>query len=55
LLLATLGVYNGLRYLGRPVTLLRYAGQGHVLEGAAKTDFEERQLAFFRRFLFVQD
>jgi dipeptidyl aminopeptidase/acylaminoacyl peptidase len=51
LLVATLGVYNGLRYLSRPVTLLRYSGQGHVLTGAAKADFERRQLGFFREYL----
>jgi dipeptidyl aminopeptidase/acylaminoacyl peptidase len=54
LLLATIGLYNGLRYLGRSVTLLRYAGQGHQLEGAAKDDFERRQLAFFREHLVAR-
>lgn len=49
--IALLGVYNGLRYLGRPVTLLRYPGQGHQLEGPAKADFERRQLEFFKRYL----
>lgn len=50
-LLATVGLYNALRYLGRPVTLLRYAGQGHQLIGAARDDFMRRQVKFFRRYL----
>ncbi len=44
-------MYNGLRYLGRDVTLLRYPGQGHGLEGAALKDYWERVNAFLEKYL----
>ena len=39
-------MYNGLRYLGRDVTLLRYPKQGHGFEGAALKDYWRRVNAF---------
>ncbi|HKT51582.1 MAG TPA: hypothetical protein VJV96_14890 [Candidatus Angelobacter sp.] len=36
-------MYQGLRYLGKDVTLLRYEGQGHGFKGAAMTDFWRRE------------
>jgi dipeptidyl aminopeptidase/acylaminoacyl peptidase len=54
-LVTILGLYNGLRYLSQPVTLLRYPGQGHVLTGAAQADFARRQLRFFREFLAARE
>ncbi len=50
-LLDTIEMYNGLRYYGRDVTLLRYPDQGHVLQGAAMKDFWGRELAFFGKYL----
>ncbi|MDB6087876.1 MAG: hypothetical protein JWN85_660 [Gammaproteobacteria bacterium] len=50
-LLDTIEMYNGLRYYGKDVTLLRYPDQGHVLQGAAMQDFWKRELAFFERHL----
>ena len=44
-------MYNGLRFLGKDVTLLRYPGQGHGFEGAALKDFWERENGFFDKFL----
>jgi dipeptidyl aminopeptidase/acylaminoacyl peptidase len=46
-LLNTIEMYNGLRYLGRDVTLLRYPNQGHGFEGAALADFWRREETFF--------
>jgi hypothetical protein len=42
-------MYQGLRYLGKDVTLLRYEGQG--FDGAAMTDFWQRENEFFNRYL----
>lgn len=47
-------MYNGLRYLGKDVTLLRYEGQGHGFEGAALADFWKRENQFFDRYLKSQ-
>jgi len=44
-------MYQGLRYLGKDVTLLRYEGQAHGFEGAAMTDFWRRENEFFDRYL----
>jgi dipeptidyl aminopeptidase/acylaminoacyl peptidase len=44
-------MYQGLRYLGKDVTLLRYEGQGHGFDGAAMTDFWRRENEFFDRYL----
>jgi len=44
-------MYQGLRYLGKDVTLLRYEGQGHGFKGAAMTDFWQRENEFFDRYL----
>jgi len=46
-LLGTIELYNGLRWLGKDVTFLRYPGQGHGFSGAALKDFWERETAFF--------
>jgi dipeptidyl aminopeptidase/acylaminoacyl peptidase len=40
-------MYQGLRYLGKDVTLLRYEGQGHGFAGAAMADFWQRENEFF--------
>jgi len=40
-------MFNGLRYLGRDVTLLRYPKQGHGFEGAALKDYWQRVNVFF--------
>ncbi len=45
-LLNTIEMYNGLRYLGRKVSLLRYPNQGHGFEGAALKDFWQRESTF---------
>lgn len=45
-LLGSIEVYNGLRWLGKDVTLLRYPGQGHGLTGAALEDFWRRENMF---------
>jgi dipeptidyl aminopeptidase/acylaminoacyl peptidase len=50
-LLNTVEIYNGLRYLGRDVTFLRYPDQGHVFTGAALRDLWERENAFFDGYL----
>lgn len=50
-LLGCIEMYNGLRFLKKDVTLLRYSGQGHGLEGAALKDFWERENKFFDKYL----
>jgi dipeptidyl aminopeptidase/acylaminoacyl peptidase len=50
-LLGEIEIYNGLRYLGKDVTLLRYPNQGHGFEGAAMKDFWERENLFFDKYL----
>jgi dipeptidyl aminopeptidase/acylaminoacyl peptidase len=50
-LLDTIEMYNGLRQLGRNVTLLRYPDQGHGFTGAAMKDFWRRENAFFDKYL----
>jgi dipeptidyl aminopeptidase/acylaminoacyl peptidase len=50
-LLNTIEMYNGLRHLGKDVTLLRYPGQQHGFTGAALEDFWSRAIAFFDRYL----
>src|SRR5262249_43674118 len=45
--LATVEMYNALRYLKKDVTFLRYPGQGHGFTGAAQHDFENRVKIFF--------
>jgi len=42
-------MYQGLRYLRKGVTLLHYEGQG--FDGAAMTDFWQRENEFFGRYL----
>jgi dipeptidyl aminopeptidase/acylaminoacyl peptidase len=44
-------MYNGLRYLGRDVTFVRYPKQGHGFEGASLRDYWQRVNAFFDRYL----
>jgi len=44
-------MYNGLRYLGKDVTLLRYPKQGHGFTGSAMRDFWKRENEFFDRYL----
>lgn len=46
-LVNTVELYNRLRVYGKPVTLVRYPRQGHVLEGAALADFWARSVRFF--------
>lgn len=50
-LLQEVSLFNGLRYLGRDVILLRYPGQGHGFTGAAAQDFWERENAFLDKYL----
>jgi len=50
-LLGCVEMYNGLRYLGKDVTLLRYPKQGHGFKGAAMKDFWERETVFFDKYL----
>ncbi len=50
-LLATIEMYNALRFLKREVTLLRYPDQGHVFDGAAEVDFQHRVQSFFQAYL----
>ncbi len=50
-LLNSIEMYNGLRYLGRDVTFLRYPEQGHGFTDWALKDFCERENAFFRAYL----
>lgn len=45
-ILNAMEMYDGLRRLGRPVTLVRYPGQGHGLEGWALTDLATRARRF---------
>jgi dipeptidyl aminopeptidase/acylaminoacyl peptidase len=52
--LSLVEMYNGLRYLGRDVTLLRYPKQGHGFEGAALKDYWQRVNTFFDRHLKPQ-
>ena len=44
-------MYQGLRYLGKDVTFLRYQGQEHGFEGAAMVDFWKRENEYFDRYL----
>jgi len=48
-LLGTIEMFNGLRYLDKDVTFLRYPNQGHGFSGAALSDFWSRENAFFDR------
>jgi dipeptidyl aminopeptidase/acylaminoacyl peptidase len=50
-LLNSIEMYNGLRWLGHDVTLVRYPGQGHGFTGWAMRDFWQRENAFFARCL----
>jgi dipeptidyl aminopeptidase/acylaminoacyl peptidase len=50
-LLDQIEMYNGLRQLGRDVTLLRYPDQGHGFTGTALEDFWDRENTFFDKFL----
>jgi dipeptidyl aminopeptidase/acylaminoacyl peptidase len=45
-LLNQIEMYNGLRWLGKQVTLLRYPGQGHGFSDWALTDFWDRENSF---------
>jgi len=53
-LLSTIETYNGLRYLGKQVTFLRYPDQGHEFTGAALRDFWEREMQFFDKYLKLE-
>jgi dipeptidyl aminopeptidase/acylaminoacyl peptidase len=44
-------LYNGLRYAGKDVTLLRYPNEGHGFTGGALKDYWERVNAFFDKYL----
>lgn len=46
-LLNQIEMYNGLRWLGKEVTLLRYPGQGHEFSGWAMKDFWRRENSFW--------
>jgi dipeptidyl aminopeptidase/acylaminoacyl peptidase len=48
-LLGMIEMYNGLRLLGKDVTLLRYPDQGHGFKGQAMRDFWERENDFFAK------
>jgi len=50
-LLNTIEMYNGLRHLGKNVTLLRYPGQAHGFTGRALADFWKRENDFFDAYL----
>jgi dipeptidyl aminopeptidase/acylaminoacyl peptidase len=50
-LLGMIEMYNGLRHLGKDVTLLRYPNQGHGFEGSAMKDFWQRENDFFDKYL----
>ena len=50
-LLGCIEMYNGLRFLKKDVTFLRYPGQGHGFDGAALKDFWERENIFFDKYL----
>jgi len=50
-LLDSIEMYNGLRWFGKEVVLLRYPGQGHGFTGWALQDFWERESAFFDKYL----
>jgi len=50
-LLGGVEMYNGLRFLGKDVTFLRYPNQGHGFTGNAMKDFWERENAFFAHYL----
>jgi acylaminoacyl-peptidase len=50
-LLDNIEMYNGLRWLGKEVTLLRYPGQEHGFTGPAMKDFWERENAFLESYL----
>ena len=46
-LLGMIEMYNGLRFLGKEVTFVRYPSQAHALSGWALKDFEQRTMDFF--------
>lgn len=50
-LLPAIEMFNGLRYLGKDVMLLRYPDQGHGFTGSAQKDFWIRQAAYFEQYL----
>lgn len=50
-LVGNIEMYNGLRWLGKDVTLLRYPGQGHGFTGPAMRDFWERENKFLDSYL----
>jgi len=50
-ILPCLEMYQGLRYLHREVTLLRYPNQGHGFTGTALKDYWQRVNAFFDQYL----
>jgi dipeptidyl aminopeptidase/acylaminoacyl peptidase len=50
-LLSNIEMYNGLRYLGKDVTFLRYPNQGHGFKGTAMKDFWRRENEFFDKYL----
>jgi len=53
--LISMEMYNGLRYLGRDVTFLRYPDQGRGFTGAAVKDYWQRVNAFFDKYLHPDD
>jgi acylaminoacyl-peptidase len=49
--LDSIEMYNGLRWFGRDVTLLRYPHQGHGFDGVALKDFWKRENQFLAKYL----
>jgi dipeptidyl aminopeptidase/acylaminoacyl peptidase len=50
-LLNSIEMYNGLRRLGKQVSLVRYPNAGHGFTGSAMRDFWQREMTFFQRYL----
>jgi dipeptidyl aminopeptidase/acylaminoacyl peptidase len=50
-LLDSIEMYNGLRWFGKDVVLLRYPGQGHGFNGEALRDFWDREARFLEQHL----
>jgi dipeptidyl aminopeptidase/acylaminoacyl peptidase len=53
-LIGSIEMYNGLRWLGKDVTFLRYPGQAHGFTGTAMEDFWNRENTFLDKYLNPQ-
>jgi dipeptidyl aminopeptidase/acylaminoacyl peptidase len=53
-LIGSIEMYNGLRWLGKDVTFLRYPGQAHGFTGTAMKDFWNRENTFLDKYLNPQ-